>query len=77
VSGLRRTIWQRHSSFDFLITFLVAVVNAEDRFAGIVVSFEDAGATLAHSAVAFFGNRCQDLWFLPRCESRTLHWSHL
>jgi hypothetical protein len=58
---VRRTVWHSHTLFHVLITFLVAVMDAENRCARMIVFRKYAGATLAHSAVAFFGNRCQDL----------------
>jgi len=59
--------------FSILITFPVAVMNAEDRFAGMLISLKNTGATLADSAAAFCGNRSQDFRFLAGHESRTHH----
>jgi hypothetical protein len=74
MSSVRRSIWRTHRrSLHVVIIFLVAVMNAEDRFTGMLISLKNAGATLAHSAAAFLGNRSQDFRLLARCESRTLH----
>jgi hypothetical protein len=51
----------------------MAIVNAQDGLARIVVTVKNAGARFATSHVAFLGNGGQNLGFLSERESNPFH----